>query len=187
MRNAKEVYDDGVKKGYIGKDIKEKGSLANFNVVLDSLRSDEDVLFGFNGFISEGDKGKKMGEPSSFVVTNKRLVWGRKIAFTSECQSLDLDNLETTSFAKHSPYTNFGAITIKTIANQYVISMGLKAAEEVNSVLPNALQELKNKSKETVTPVTSAADEILKFKSLLDMGAITQEEFDAKKKQLLGL
>ena len=30
-------------------------------------------------------------------------------------------------------------------------------------------------------------DEIKKFKELLDMGAITQEEFDAKKKELLGL
>ena len=33
----------------------------------------------------------------------------------------------------------------------------------------------------------SAADEILKFKNLYDVGAITQEEFEAKKKQLLGL
>ncbi len=33
----------------------------------------------------------------------------------------------------------------------------------------------------------SAADEIKKYKELLDMGAITQAEFDAKKKQLLGL
>lgn len=32
-----------------------------------------------------------------------------------------------------------------------------------------------------------SADEILKYKQLLDVGAITQEEFDAKKKQLLGL
>lgn len=32
----------------------------------------------------------------------------------------------------------------------------------------------------------SVADELLKFKQLLDMGAITQEEFDAQKKQLLG-
>lgn len=32
-----------------------------------------------------------------------------------------------------------------------------------------------------------AADEIMKYKMLLDAGAITQEEFDAKKKQLLGL
>ena len=39
----------------------------------------------------------------------------------------------------------------------------------------------------TSTGEGSAADELKKFKELLDMGAITQEEFDAKKKQLLGL
>ena len=33
----------------------------------------------------------------------------------------------------------------------------------------------------------SEADELSKYKALLDKGAITQEEFDAKKKQLLGL
>ncbi len=33
----------------------------------------------------------------------------------------------------------------------------------------------------------SSADELKKFKELLDMGAISQEEFDAKKKQILGL
>lgn len=32
----------------------------------------------------------------------------------------------------------------------------------------------------------SAADELLKYKQLLDMGAITQEEFAKKKKELLG-
>ena len=35
--------------------------------------------------------------------------------------------------------------------------------------------------------VVDAAEELKKFKELLDMGAITQEEYDAKKKQLLGL
>lgn len=38
-----------------------------------------------------------------------------------------------------------------------------------------------------IVTATSAADELKKFKELLDMGAITQEEFEAKKKQLLGL
>ncbi|WP_080488158.1 SHOCT domain-containing protein [Oenococcus oeni] len=33
----------------------------------------------------------------------------------------------------------------------------------------------------------SGADEISKFKALLDEGTITKEEFDAKKKQILGL
>ena len=34
---------------------------------------------------------------------------------------------------------------------------------------------------------TSTPDELKKYKDLLDSGIITQEEFDAKKKQLLGL
>lgn len=38
-----------------------------------------------------------------------------------------------------------------------------------------------------VTSNTSVADEILKYKNLLDMGAITLEEFEAKKRQLLNL
>lgn len=37
------------------------------------------------------------------------------------------------------------------------------------------------------SPVASVADELKKFKELLDLGVISQEEFDAKKKQLLGL
>lgn len=41
----------------------------------------------------------------------------------------------------------------------------------------------------TSTPVAqvSTADEIMKYKNLLDAGAITEEEFAAKKKQLLGI
>jgi len=37
------------------------------------------------------------------------------------------------------------------------------------------------------TSYVSQADEIRKFKELLDMGAITEEEYNAKKKQILGL
>lgn len=41
---------------------------------------------------------------------------------------------------------------------------------------------------QTATPAASStADELLKFKQLLDMGAITEEEYNAKKTQLLGL
>jgi len=39
---------------------------------------------------------------------------------------------------------------------------------------------------QTVVQQTSAADEILKYKQLLDAGVITQNEFDAKKQQLIG-
>lgn len=39
----------------------------------------------------------------------------------------------------------------------------------------------------TTVVQASPAEEIKKYKELLDMGVITQEEFDAKKKQLLGI
>lgn len=45
----------------------------------------------------------------------------------------------------------------------------------------------KMNEQENTQSTVSAIDELKKFKELLDMGIITQEEFDAKKKQLLGL
>lgn len=56
-----------------------------------------------------------------------------------------------------------------------------------------AMDEFKEHESETATNNTvvqaalSPAEELKKFKELLDLGIITQEEFDTKKKQLLGL
>ena len=44
-----------------------------------------------------------------------------------------------------------------------------------------------NKGNTIVQQAASPAEEVKKMKELLDMGIITQEEFDIKKKQLLGL
>ena len=44
-----------------------------------------------------------------------------------------------------------------------------------------------SKNNPTASTGTSPADEIRKYKELLDMGAITVTEFNAKKKELLGL
>lgn len=49
------------------------------------------------------------------------------------------------------------------------------------------LEEEKEIEKANTNNFISPADEIKKFKELLDIGAITQEEFDAKKTQLLEL
>ena len=48
-----------------------------------------------------------------------------------------------------------------------------------------AIEETTNEQQST--SINNSADEIIKFKALLDQGIITQEEFEAKKKQLLGL
>lgn len=57
---------------------------------------------------------------------------------------------------------------------------------QVSEYVKSKVEEAKNK-KNAPTVAVSIADELLKFKQLLDMGALTQDEFDAMKKQLLGL
>lgn len=52
--------------------------------------------------------------------------------------------------------------------------------------LSNKKEQVPNITNVINTP-TESSDEILKLKKLLDENIITQEEFDAKKKQLLGI
>lgn len=59
--------------------------------------------------------------------------------------------------------------------------------EEVANYVKKRIDEIKTMDNvPTIVQATSAADELKKFKDLLDMGIISQEEFDAKKTQLLG-
>ena len=57
----------------------------------------------------------------------------------------------------------------------------------VLSAMINERQENTVKVENNINASNSNMEDIVKLKNLLDMGIITQEEFDAKKKQLLGL
>ena len=75
----------------------------------------------------------------------------------------------------------FGATTLdkaKELASEMAI---------YNEVLQNKLKQAKAAKNSAPVAVQSTASEIKEYKALLDEGIITQEEFDAKKKQLLGL
>jgi predicted Zn-dependent peptidase len=54
-------------------------------------------------------------------------------------------------------------------------------------VISKSIRQHKKAPVQVSIQQTSSADELKKYKDLLDQGIITQEEFDAKKKQILGL
>ena len=66
-----------------------------------------------------------------------------------------------------------------------------KSDDEILKQIKTFVEEAKEKASanqgQTIIQQTSSADELKKFKELLDMGIISQEEFDTKKKELLGL
>lgn len=67
----------------------------------------------------------------------------------------------------------------------------IKNRDEIHKCVSGLLIERQGKTAATTASIQQApqsnADELKKYKELLDNGIITQEEFDAKKKQLLGL
>ncbi len=67
-----------------------------------------------------------------------------------------------------------------------VSPQNLALARQIVEYVEKMRTQLRNPQPALVQQV-SAADEIRKYKELLDMGVITQEEFDTKKRQLLGL
>ena len=114
------------------------------------------------------------------VVTDKR-VYGR--ATFGKRVDLPLDSISavgTSALWGIDVGTSSGRIHFKLIKNK----------DEIHSELSKLLMERQHSEKQNNIPLnnsTSNADELKKFKELLDSGVITQEEFDAKKKQLLGL
>lgn len=114
------------------------------------------------------------------TVTNKRVygatAFGKRV-------DLPLDSVSSvgmSSFKGIAVGTSSGRIVFKGIGNR----------DEIYEVINKLIIERQDKA--SAEPVKQEApannlDEIKKVKELLDAGIITQEEFDAKKKQLLGL
>lgn len=67
--------------------------------------------------------------------------------------------------------------------NTITLSGNAAEAEKVVNYINQRLREVKTNK---VQATFSSADELRKFKELLDMGIISQQEFDAKKKQIIG-
>ena len=86
----------------------------------------------------------------------------------------------------------FNGIAITTASGAIKFVM-IKNRDEIHTAVSKLLLERQGKDKPVAATTIkqeipqSNADELKKYKELLDMGIITQEEFDAKKKQLLGL
>lgn len=103
----------------------------------------------------------------------------------SDGTSFEIEYFDTTLKADNSLVTD----SIKQV-NQLatVLEAGIENAKRQQSTVAIESPESETqKDDNQSSPATDPLDEIKKLKGLLDIGAITQEEFEAKKKQLLDL
>lgn len=126
------------------------------------------LLFGGVGAIVGGSTGKKKSK--------------------STCTSLKI-KITLNDMATPTEYINM--ITAETKKSGILYQTCEKQAQEILSIFQVMCENNKsqniNNIQDPSSQSNSTADEILKFKQLLDNGVITDEEFEAKKKQLLGI
>lgn len=121
------------------------------------------VLLGGVGAVVGGVTGKKK---------TKSVVNSLKIKITLN----DINN----------PTIYIPIINSKIKTSSFIYKTSYSFAQEILSTL-SVISENSDIDENVNNSSYSAADEILKFKNLLDNGVITDDEFNIKKKELLGL
>lgn len=168
-------FDDVTKTFVIGS--KSKGSLYKYENIVDYelLENGETITKGGLGRAVVG--GALFGGVGAVVggVTGNRKT-------KDICDSM---KIKITLKDSIRPVEYINLISSSTKKNGIVYKTCYNIAQEILSYFKIICDQQQRSQIETQQ--TSAADEIIKFKDLLDAGVITQEEYEAKKKQLLGL
>lgn len=113
----------------------------------------------------------------SLTITDKRVYgkasFGRRVDLPmNQVSSVGLGFANSVAVATSSGKIKFWLLTNK---------------DEIHGALSDLLIEQQKSESRPIEIKQSNADELKKYKELLDSEIITQEEFDAKKKQILGL
>lgn len=193
MKTANEMYQYCLKNNF-DQNWDEETALKHLQIIEQNLQSDEEVIMCFLG------KREIMNGKCAFAITDKQnVIWGQRSIYGRWYKEIPFSTITNISFSggmfksmisfnavgdTYSPLntsnTNFsmGSVTcsVKNNTAQIIYKKCRELFEKTNESL------LENKQ---IGNSFSVADEILKYKKLLDAGAITQEEFEIKKKQLL--
>ncbi len=142
------------------------------------LREKENVEHATTGFYNNG-QGILVGTNSRVLFIDKGLLFGLKV------EEFGLDKISSSQFETGML---FGKITIYASGNKAVIDNVPKTdAKSFAEWLSNKIT-----NKDNTTPSQPHTDndvtvQLEKLASLKDKGILTEEEFTAKKKQLLGI
>jgi hypothetical protein len=182
IENKSYGYDNDVKLITGGKVDK------HIELLLSSLRPEEEVKFSILATGIYNGAQIVVGGNCILFITTERILYGCKGMMWSTVKSVNIDD------CRDVESDTFGILkgTVKINTRTEIVKFETKKSETIRlaGIIEKILKEVVDANKAPATQVVnqlSAADELKKFKELLDSGLITQEEFDAKKKQLLGL
>lgn len=119
----------------------------------------------------------------AITITDKRVIGKANFGKRVDLPLNQISSVGQGMISSIAVATSSGSVRFWLLENRDEVFEGL-----TDLIKSFQIQKTDFSNKETtILQQTSNADELKKFKELLDNGVITQEEFDAKKKQLIGL
>lgn len=159
------------------------------------VHEDESVLYAINANVALGEpQGKIKVNTMSFknkingtlVITNQRLLFAAESGFSAS-KAVYLSDIDAVDYSSVGSVIG-SVLRVQSRSTVFAIDGNKKILSPFQSKLDEAVHMARHSALgTTVIQSNTPADEIKKYKELLDMGAITEEEFATKKKQLLGL
>ena len=170
------------------------------------LFKNEEVLDVVSGIVNQNDitvsgNSRELAAQTNdsartwlMALTNKRIILiNRHLLVGTEYMEISLEKINSISYQSR---LLLSSISIMHASGGIVINNIAKGCEKpfvdrTNQAMDSIKSRDTNQIVEAINNINSnskysVADELKKFKELLDIGAITQDEFDKKKKELLG-
>lgn len=178
---AKEMYECAKANGYVT--CNKKKSIKCFSVIERSLQPDENVQVAFVGLLKHMNAANLVHSGNcAFAITNKRIIIAEKSIINELLQTISLDNINDISY---SGGISLGTITIDTLKEKFGVMLHKNVAVNLNAEITEILQQhMQDNGYYDKRTFNSEADELIKFKQLLDAGAISQAEYDQKKAEI---
>lgn len=172
-------------KEFHGNTALQKG---NIETIEKALWEDEKVYFatGTNAIVCSSNPQRTQKLPGFAILTNQRFIFAYKALWEHKMETVSVRDIQSVSCFGNG--ITGGHVEIQTITKTYNLLVYYK--KDLIQKIQSVFDKVKNEavmSFQSPSSGFSAADELKKYKELLDLGAITSEEYDAKKSQLLNI
>lgn len=160
------------------------------------VKDNEEIKFAFNANVGvlptvKIDSAFNLNNRLNgvIVLTNDRLIFASKTLWEEEIKYLRIIDIQSVDIKKTMMMCS---LRIKGITESFVIDGTKDLLLEFQSITESLIDNCKssnnsNNSDNQTKNTQSVKEQLQDLKDLLDAGIITQEEFDKKKKQLLGI
>lgn len=192
LKTAEEMYNY-CSENKLGTGTSKGWAIKHFQLLLDNLKPNEEVYCVFIGLHNYKSLSKHDGN-YAYALTNKRIIMAQHKLFGANVQSVNIENINDITLSKSGiGGIGIGTVCIDTFKETFNVGVNITFATNIYERAHEVWDMIRNQNKNEQDTRSiaqnpkSSIEQIKEFKELLDMGIISEEEFNIKKKELLGL